>query len=148
MWLPLFTFLPFLLTLNAKVILTIAIPSFFPSSLFYIFVLFIRLYLMQNCFKLRYDELNLACIGRCSINEHLMTILFSFISSYFMSLKHVHGDVIQCQVISTIISNNLTISCIKCIVMLIWIYCKPCKFWHCIPNVNNSKSLLKYQITM
>ena len=113
MWLPLFTFLPFLLTLNAKVILTIAIPSFFPSSLFYIFVLFIRLYLMQNCFKLRYDELNLACIGRCSINEHLMTILFSFISSYFMSLKHVHGDVIQCQVISTIISNNLIISCIS-----------------------------------
>ena len=80
---------------------------FIPSPLFSIFVLFIRLYLMQNCFKLRYDELNLACIGRCSINEHLMTILFSFISSYFMSLKPVHGDVIQCQVISTMISNNL-----------------------------------------
>ena len=46
--------------------------------------------------KLWFDEVNLACIGRCSINEHLVTILFSFISSYFMSLKHVHGDVIQC----------------------------------------------------
>ena len=108
-----FHFSPFLLTLNAKVILTIAIQSFFSSSLFYIFVLFISLYLMQNCFILRYDELNLACIGRCSINEHLVTILFSFISSYFIPLKHVHGDVMQFQVISTIISNNLTIYCIK-----------------------------------